>query len=128
MTLGQLADRLEYPLGSPEFEELYTQTFDLNPVCSLEVGWHLFGEEYARGAFLVRMREELRKHGIPEATELPDHLTYALRLVERMAPADAGEFSARYLVPALDKMLAALEGKGNPYESVLREIREGVPA
>ena len=23
-------------------QELFTQTFDLNPVCSLELGWHAF--------------------------------------------------------------------------------------
>ena len=43
-----------------ELEEVFTQTFDINPLSALEVGWHLFGEEYARGMFLVRMREECR--------------------------------------------------------------------
>src|SRR5262249_35690032 len=46
-------------LAAEDLEELYTRTFDLNPVCSLEVGWHLFGENYSRGEFLVRMRQEL---------------------------------------------------------------------
>jgi len=39
-------------------------TFDINPACALEVGWHLFGEDYMRGQFLVRMREELSKYEI----------------------------------------------------------------
>ena len=26
-----------------ELQELFTVTFDLNPVCSLELGWQLFG-------------------------------------------------------------------------------------
>ncbi len=46
-----------------EVEEAFTRTFDVNPACALEVGWHLFGEEYTAAMFLVRMREELRKHG-----------------------------------------------------------------
>ena len=54
-------------------QELFTQSFDLSPLCSLEVGWHLYGEEYARGNFLVAMRGLLRDHGIEESTELPDH-------------------------------------------------------
>ena len=33
--------------------ELYTVTFDLNPVCTLDVGYHVFGESYKRGAFLA---------------------------------------------------------------------------
>ena len=45
-----------------QVEEAFTGTFDVNPACALEVGWHLFGEEYARGMFLVRMREEMRKY------------------------------------------------------------------
>ena len=32
-----------------QIEETFTRTFDVNPACALEVGWHLFGEEYARG-------------------------------------------------------------------------------
>ncbi len=49
------------PAREPSCEELYTRTFDLNPVCALEIGWHLFGEDYERGAFLVRMRDQLRR-------------------------------------------------------------------
>jgi nitrate reductase delta subunit len=104
-------------------QELYTRTFDLNPECSLEIGWHLFGEEYERGAFLVKMRQELRRYGIPESTELPDHLTHALRLAARMAAEDARVFSSRFILPALEKMLAAMEGKGNPYRNVLEAVR-----
>ena len=64
-----------------EVEESFTRTFDVNPTCALEVGWHLFGEEYARGMFLVRMREELRKYGLAESAELPDHLCHVLAVV-----------------------------------------------
>ena len=36
-----------------EVEEAFTRIFDINPTCALEVGWHLFGEEYARGMVTV---------------------------------------------------------------------------
>ena len=29
-----------------ELEEAYTRTFDVNPSCALDIGWHLFGEDY----------------------------------------------------------------------------------
>lgn len=104
-------------------QELFVQTFDLNPVCALEVGWHLFGDTYDRGAFLVKMREELRRYGVAESTEVPDHLTHVLALLGRMQPEEADAFAANAVLPAMEKMLAGLEGKRRPYENVLKAIR-----
>lgn len=109
-------------LSVEEAQELFTRTLDLNPVCSLEMGWHLFGESYDRGLLMVRMRRELRRHGIDETGELPDHLSHALPLLERMAREEAEEFAGAVLVPALEKMLAAFAGKQNPYECVLLAV------
>jgi nitrate reductase delta subunit len=101
-----------------EVEELFTQTFDLNPACCLEVGWHLYGEEYERGAFLVNMRQALREEQIMEGLELPDHMSHCLRLLPRLDPDDAVVFARRYLRPALKKILKALD-PANPYAGVL---------
>jgi nitrate reductase delta subunit len=120
--LDRFAERIA-PLSAEELEELYTRTFDLNPVCSLEVGWHLFGENYSRGEFLVTMRQELRRSALPESTELPDHLTHVLAAVARMEPGQADRFTVTYLLPALEKMLKGLAGKDSPYENVLEAIR-----
>lgn len=98
-----------------ELEEAFTGTFDVNPACALEVGWHLFGEEYARGMFLVRMREELRKYGIPETTELPDHITHVLGVVSAMPAEESVRFVRACVLPAVEKMHQALDGKGTPY-------------
>jgi nitrate reductase delta subunit len=100
-------------------QELFTQTFDLNPVCSLELGWHLFGENYERGLLLVRMREHLRLAAISENGELPDHLTYALRLLPRMEQEQAADFAGAIVMPALAKMSHAIRDKKNPYEKLL---------
>jgi nitrate reductase molybdenum cofactor assembly chaperone len=109
-------------LSLEALQALYTAAFDLNPLCSLEVGWHLFGENYERGEFLVKMREELRRHGIVESTELPDHLTHALELLGRMEPREASIFATACLFPALDKMVAEMAGKSDPFENVLLAI------
>ena len=106
-------------LSLMDLQELYTVTFDLDPVCSLEVGWHLFGENYERGEFLVKMRGELRRLGVKESTELPDHLSHALIALGRMEPEEAADFAAACLIPALDKMSAGIKGKSNPFENVL---------
>lgn len=111
-------------LPSEDLEELFTRTFDLNPSCALEIGWHLFGEDVRRGAFLVWMRDKLRAHGLSESGELPDHLSCALSLVENLAPDDADEFAATCLVPALDKMIQGFGDGENPYKSLLECIRD----
>jgi nitrate reductase delta subunit len=106
-----------------ELEELFTRTFDMNPVCSLELGWHLFGENYERGLLLVRVREELRQFGIHESSELPDHLTHVLELLGRMNHDRGADFAGACVLPALKKMLEALRGKGNPFENVLLAVQ-----
>lgn len=120
-----LADFTEaiHALTLEELEELFTRTFDLNPTCALEVGWHLFGENYSRGDFLVKMRQALRQHGLPESAELPDHLAHVLSILGRLPPAEYASFAESHVVPAIDKMLAGLAGQGNPFEKLLRAVR-----
>lgn len=105
-----------------EIQERFTGTFDLNPACTLDVGWHLFGEQYERGAFLVEMREALRAHGVPESVELPDHLTHLLTLLGRLDPARAADLATRAVAPALERILSAMGGTDNPFEHLLGAI------
>jgi nitrate reductase delta subunit len=105
-----------------ELEELYTRTFDINPVCSLETGWHLFGEDYNRGAFLVRMRGLLRQHGVEEGAELPDHLESALRVLRTMEEKDAADLAREFILPAVMKMRVPFKSGDNPYGAVLAEV------
>jgi len=114
------------PLSLHDRQELYIQTFDLNPVCALEMGWHLFGENYDRGLLLVKMRQQLRMYGLPETTELPDHLTNGLLLLARMERESGAYFTEAVVLPALQKMLEAIRGKSNPYEHVLEAARLAV--
>ena len=105
-----------------QVEEAFTGTFDVNPACALEVGWHLFGEEYARGMFLVRMREELRKYGLPESAELTDHIAHVLAVVAAMPDDEAAKFVTACVQPAIEKMNAALEAKETPYRYVISSL------
>jgi nitrate reductase delta subunit len=107
-------------------QELYTRTFDINPVCTLEVGWHIYGEDYARGEFLVKMRQRLRQCGLPESKELPDHLTHVLVLLGRLDGGEADELAARYVLPALEKMLGGMADVENPYKAVLEAVVQAV--
>lgn len=139
--LSRLATLLAYPMPRPQrsasdgeeigaffdetahvtddgFEELYTTTFDLNPVATLDVGWHLWGEQYERGRFLADLRGVQEQLGIDAGVELPDHLTAVLPVIEKTRDA---ELIAK-TTAAVKKMLAPLEEHGNPYRHVLREV------
>jgi len=108
--------------NTDELQELFVRTFDLNPICALEVGWQLFGDNYDRGDFLVRMQEELGRCRVERSTELPDHLCHMLRLLGRMEPDRAHELATTAVLPGLKKMLAGLEEKQSPYERVLKAV------
>lgn len=104
-----------------ELEESFTQTFDLDPTCALEIGWHLYGEDYKRGEFLVEMRRLMRQTGVPEGTELPDHLSHVLAVLSRLDEPEARALAGKALA-ALAKMRVAAAGK--PYDSALRAVEE----
>ncbi len=123
-TYEELANLLLYP-EDPERQELYVQTFEFNPACTLEIGWHLFGENYERGEFLVRMRGQLRRYEIAETTELPDHLTHVLRLIGRMEHDEAASLAGQVVLPALDKMQ---QPEDNAYRATIEAIREKLRA
>jgi nitrate reductase molybdenum cofactor assembly chaperone len=114
-----------------ELEEQYIRTFDMNPVCSMDTGWQLFGEDYNRGLYMVRMREEMRKFDVPESTELPDHLTHVLPVLGRMDEEAATEFALACVIPAVKKTLSGLP-KDNSYHPLIKglvtllELRYGV--
>ena len=108
--------------ATSELQELYTRTFDLNPVCALDVGWHLYGESYDRGRFLVRMRVLLYRLGLEESGELPDHLISVLPALARLDPIEREEIGRPYVVPAVARMVAGFDGKDNPYAHLLRAV------
>ncbi|HET7183606.1 MAG TPA: hypothetical protein VFI82_02915 [Terriglobales bacterium] len=108
-----------------QIQELYTATFDLNPACAPDIGWHLFGDDYARGLFLVKVRQQLRKYAISEGANLPDHVTSALRLLGRMEHDRAEEFAVCCVQPALAGMALPVE---NLFHDLLEAARQLVVA
>jgi nitrate reductase delta subunit len=105
-----------------ELEEAYTRTFDLNPSCCMDLGWHLFGEAYKRGHFLANLRTRLHQHGIAEGSELPDHLPTVLRLLPKLEKEDAEGLVRDCVLPALAKIRGNLGEAAGPYPLVLEAI------
>ena len=106
-----------------EIEETFTSTFDMRPSTCLEVGWHLYGEDYKRGQLLVKMRQTLGKNQIPESVELPDHMSHCLKLLAVLPDDEANILVKEYMKPALLKILKGIEQE-NPYRSALEFLDE----
>lgn len=111
-----------------EVQELYTRTFDLNPVCPLDVGYYLFGEDYQRGFFMACLRESQEELGMTREVaqltrELPDHLPLLLRWLARLyASEQYTEMAALVLVPVLRWMDDCLAVGDNPYRALVQAI------
>ncbi|HGY90088.1 MAG TPA: hypothetical protein ENK43_02830 [Planctomycetes bacterium] len=112
-------------LGQDEREELYTRTFDLDPVCCLEMGWHLFGESYDRGGLMVELRARMRELGVEETEELPDHMANALALLAHMDGDEGRSFASSRVLPAMAKMIQGFKEETNPYRGLL-EASQGL--
>lgn len=104
-----------------ELEENFTYTFDMNPSHCLDIGWHLFGEEYKRGEFLVTMRGLMRTLNVTETHELPDNIFHVLRVINKMKQDESEEFIDEYLIPSLNKIEKSMD-KENKYFPVIKTL------
>jgi len=105
-------------------EEVFTRTFDSNAERALEVGWHLYGENYARGVFMVRMRGLLRQLGVTESSELPDHISHVLQVLARADRKVSTALAGGIVAPALAKILDGFGDRNNPYFGVVRGLKQ----
>jgi nitrate reductase molybdenum cofactor assembly chaperone NarJ/NarW len=110
-----------------QMAELYTSTFDMQPVCFPYVGYHLFGESYKRGAFMAQLNQAYHSSAYSAGTELPDHVSVVLRFLgldTAMREDDFGQTLLREgLAPALEKMADALKKQvDNPYAGVISAL------
>ena len=91
-------------------QELYTRSFDVQAITTLDVGYALFGEDYKRGELLANIMKEHRIAGNDCGSELGDHLPNLLRLLPKMEDAAlAEEIVQELIVPALRKMIAEFD-------------------
>ncbi len=93
-------------LNIEETEELFTKTFDVQPICYLDLGYVIFGEDYKRGTFLRHMQEEQKMLGNDCSPELPDHLSHVLTMITlHDDQLFIDELVAQALVPGVKKMI-----------------------
>jgi len=107
-------------LGLARLQESYTSTFDLQPECTLNLGYHLFGEDQRRGMFLAKLKEFYQKADVDTGSELPDHLCHLLRYVAvRPESEESRAIIADCLLPAAFKIAQGMKHKADPYQPVL---------
>lgn len=121
-SLAKFVDAIA-PMTTAELQEQFVETFDLQADCSLDLGWHLFGERYERGEWLARLRADLRRTGVDDSLELPDHITNVLALLERDEPASAAALASQ-IGPAFDRLHEALTRRDSPYRHLVDAARE----
>lgn len=110
--------------GLHAMQELYTDTFDLEPACAPYVGHQLLGEGPQRGPLLARLAELHAADGFRPRDELGDHVAEVLAFLAVARPGAARDDLLRDgLLPTVDRMIAALStGTGNPYRELLLAI------
>jgi len=93
-------------------EEIYSGFFDLNPICFPYVGYQLFGENYKRSSFLVRLKEWYRAEAFDtgDSREIADRLSLVLRFVSRSKGGeDVFDLVHEILKPAIQRMISKPE-------------------
>lgn len=108
-----------------ELRELYTDTFDMRPDRTTNLGCHLFGEDVRRNLFMAQLKERMKAREIPLGCELPDHLSLVLRLLAaEESEEEAQTLTEDCLKPAVTRILSTFGdgGSGNPYAHALRAL------
>lgn len=89
-----------------DLQEVFTRSFEVQSIATLDVGYVAFGDDYKRGELLVNLNRELRDLGVELGVELSDHLSNVLRLLARWEDEEAAaELVSIVLYPSLVKML-----------------------
>lgn len=93
-----------------QMEELFTRSFDVQALTTLDIGYVLFGDDYKRGAVLANLNREHLDAGNDCGTELADHLPNLLRLLVKLSDQEfAKELASDIIAPALSKMISEFD-------------------
>lgn len=105
-------------------EELYVQTFDVQSICCLDVGYVMFGEDYRRGQFMAQLKILENKYAVQCGSELPDFLPNILRLLPALKYEECCSLIEKIVGPAMEKMLAGFATGGNVFQEPLAVLRD----
>ena len=88
-------------------QEVYTRSFDVQAITTLDIGYVLFGDDYKRGQLLSHLNREHHQHDVDCGQELADHLPNVLKLIAVLEEGDLLEdMINEILAPAVHQMTA----------------------
>ena len=95
-----------------EITEIFTRTFDVQAITTLDVGYVLFGDDYKRGELLVNLNREHREADNQCSDELADNLFNLLSLLPKMQNHDIRDELVEIIVmPGLTKIINEFDTK-----------------
>ncbi len=111
-------------------QEIYTRTFDVQAITTLDIGYVLFGDDYKRGELLSNLSREHKDAGVDCGTELGDFLPNLLKLLPKIKNTELrNELSIKIIIPALSKIISEfdikqLEKKNKVYKKHYKTLIE----
>lgn len=111
-------------------QALYTRSFDVQAITTLDVAYVLFGDDYKRGEILSHLNREHLKVQNDCGSELADYLPNMLSLIAKLEDEELRqELVQEILTPALQKMIqefvpAKLEQKNKLYKKHYKTLIE----
>lgn len=109
---GEIGRFLEYLPADDviAMQELFTRSFDVQAIATLDIGYVLFGDDYKRGEMLANLNREHLAAKNDCGTELADHLPNILRLMSLLKDEELIEDLAYAIVgPALLEMIGEFD-------------------
>ncbi len=116
------------PMNISDLQELYSKSFEVQAVTSLDVGYVLYGDDYQRGVVLVNLSKEHIKAENDCGKELADHLPNLLRLLPKIDNAEVrDEMVTMLIATAVEKMMdefssSALKAKDKLYQKQYKTL------
>ena len=111
-------------------QELFTRSFDVQAIATLDIGYVLFGDDYKRGELLANLNKEHREAGNDCGSELADHLPNILRLMSVLRDDElVRDLAYAIVAPALLEMIGEfaperLEKKNKSYKKHYKTLIE----
>lgn len=117
---------VEYLRPQPliQAQECYTAAFDVDPAATMNMTYHIHGDNEERAAALARLQRSYERAGWERATgELPDYLPLMLEFIAVCGhPAHAG--AVWKCLQGLGKLTAHLEKKAPAYAALLHPLAQ----
>ncbi len=124
--LGKFLELLPMQIG--ELQELYSKSFEVQAVTSLDVGYVLYGDDYQRGIVMVNLKNEHEKVGNNCGEELADFLPNLLRLLPKIKDEETvNEMVTLLIATSVEKMMneyssSALKAKDKLYQKQYKTL------